>query len=305
MEFSSTQLMLGWLLLIAFTCAVIFMIRFIVKQGTYAARTNSGTPAGTKTRLSERTKYRGANTSRFSGIIALIGFAVSLAFSLLTISWVQYEKPLYVTSDEVWNKDEITEIPRIKFPSKPKPPVLVAPDKIAEPEPILPLEPVNEPVASPIENPLASQDSTVSSEPGNFVIPVPPPLLREPESDAPFLRVEQMPRFPGCETLEGTNAEKYACAERRLLEYIYARVKYPAIASENEIQGKVTVKFIVEKDGRISDAHIIRDIGGGCGEEVLRVVNGMNAMAERWTPGKQQGRPVRVVFSLPVSFRLK
>jgi protein TonB len=82
-------------------------------------------------------------------------------------------------------------------------------------------------------------------------------------------------------------------------------VKYPAIARENGIQGRVVVQFVVEKDGKITDANVVRDIGAGCGEEALRVVNSMNGMNQRWTPGKQRGKPVRVQFTLPVSFKLQ
>jgi protein TonB len=82
-------------------------------------------------------------------------------------------------------------------------------------------------------------------------------------------------------------------------------VKYPAIARENGIQGRVVVQFVVEKDGKITDANVVRDIGAGCGEEALRVVNSMNSMNQRWTPGKQRGKPVRVQFTLPVSFKLQ
>jgi protein TonB len=89
------------------------------------------------------------------------------------------------------------------------------------------------------------------------------------------------------------------------LEYIYKNVKYPAIARENGIQGRVVVQFVVEKDGKITDATVVRDIGAGCGEEALRVVNSMNGMNTRWTPGQQRGQPVRVQFTLPVSFKLQ
>jgi protein TonB len=65
------------------------------------------------------------------------------------------------------------------------------------------------------------------------------------------------------------------------------------------------IQFVVEKDGKIADPRIVRDIGAGCGEEALRVVEMMNGMSERWTPGKQRGRPVRVQFTLPVRFRLE
>ena len=114
-----------------------------------------------------------------------------------------------------------------------------------------------------------------------------------------------MPRFPGCDDEGGNNAEKYACAQKKLLEYVYKNVKYPAIARENGIQGGVVVQFIVEKDGSITDIRIARDIGAGCGEESLRVVESMNNMPQKWTPGKQRGKSVRVQFTLPIKFKLQ
>ena len=67
----------------------------------------------------------------------------------------------------------------------------------------------------------------------------------------------------------------------------------------------VVVRFVVEKDGSITDAQVVRDIGAGCGDEAMRVVSMMNGMGEKWTPGKQRGRPVRVQFNLPVKFQLE
>ena len=113
-----------------------------------------------------------------------------------------------------------------------------------------------------------------------------------------------MPRFPGCENLPTTD-EKKACADKKMLEFIYKNIKYPAIARENGIEGMVVVTFVVEKDGKVTDARVVRDIGGQCGQEALRVVSLMNDEGIRWTPGKQRGRPVRVQFNLPVRFKLE
>lgn len=110
--------------------------------------------------------------------------------------------------------------------------------------------------------------------------------------------VEVMPRFPGCETL-GTKQEKEDCSMRKLVEFVYGNVKYPETA--DGISGTVIVGFIVEKDGSLDHLKIVRDIGGGCGEEALRVVR----MMPRWIPGAQHGNPVRVEYQLPVKFSLR
>lgn len=111
--------------------------------------------------------------------------------------------------------------------------------------------------------------------------------VKESVSDPSFIVVEQMPEFPG--------------GEEALYQFLGSNLSYPDTAKEQNITGKVIVSFVVEKDGRITNAKVIKDIGGGCGDEALRVVNKM----PRWKPGKQKGKPVRVQFSLPFVFNLE
>ena len=82
--------------------------------------------------------------------------------------------------------------------------------------------------------------------------------------------------------------------------FIYRIINYPQEAMDSNIQGRVVVTFIVEKDGQILDASVLEDIGGGCGEEAIRVIKAM----PKWKPGMQKGKPVRVRYTLPVTFRL-
>ena len=136
--------------------------------------------------------------------------------------------------------------------------------------------------------------------------PPPPPVIEEPDLDVDiiFKVVEQAPRFPGCEAIAGDNKAKKACADKAMLQFIYKHIQYPAIARENGIEGTVVVRFVVEKDGSIQQATVVRDIGGGCGAEGLRVVNLMNAQQKFWMPGMQRGKAVRVQFNLPITYRL-
>lgn len=85
-----------------------------------------------------------------------------------------------------------------------------------------------------------------------------------------------------------------------LFLYLSKNVQYPKFARENDIQGTVFVTFVVEKDGRISNIEILRGIGGGCDEEVVRVIQNM----PRWIPGTMQNEYVRQQISLPVKFTL-
>ena len=108
----------------------------------------------------------------------------------------------------------------------------------------------------------------------------------EGEVAADFRVVEYEPEFPG-----GMGA---------LYAFLKENIRYPEAARKNRIEGKVYVTFTVEKDGSITHAQILHDIGGGCGEEAIRVVNSM----PRWKPGTQRGKPVRIPFNLPVIFKL-
>ena len=98
--------------------------------------------------------------------------------------------------------------------------------------------------------------------------------------------VEQMPSFPG-----GISG---------LMTYLNQNIRYPAVAQENCVQGRVIVSFVVEKDGHISDVTVLRSVDPSLDKEAIRVVKNM----PRWTPGKQGGEPVRVRYNVPVSFRL-
>lgn len=92
----------------------------------------------------------------------------------------------------------------------------------------------------------------------------------------------------------------YAGGEEALYGFLNANIKYPTIARENNISGTVVVNFVVEKDGSITNVKVLKDIGGGCGEEAVRVVKSM----PKWNVGKQNGEPVRVAFNLPIKFTL-
>lgn len=108
----------------------------------------------------------------------------------------------------------------------------------------------------------------------------------EPEEQTIFEVVEQMPEFPG-----GTAA---------LMQYLNKNIKYPVIAQEQGTQGRVIVQFVVNKDGSIVDAQVVRSVDPYLDKEAIRVINTM----PKWTPGKQRGKPVRVKFTVPVAFRL-
>jgi len=134
------------------------------------------------------------------------------------------------------------------------------------------------------------------------VIPPPPPPPPEPEVEEIFKVVEQMPVFQGCENMSDDKAKK-ACSDSLLLAFIYGHLQYPAIARAKDIEGTVIIQFVLEKNGQIRDTRIIRDIGGQCGAEVLRILRLLND-EEKWKPSSARGKSVRVQYNLPVKFKL-
>lgn len=120
-----------------------------------------------------------------------------------------------------------------------------------------------------------------------------------------YVAVEEMPRFPGCEQLDTTIAEKQKCASQQLLTFMYSNIRYPQEALQQELEGTVVLTFVVEKDGTISNLQVRKDIGGGCGLEAMRVASQMNGIGVRWSPGKKDGNPVRTQFNLPIRFKIE
>lgn len=116
----------------------------------------------------------------------------------------------------------------------------------------------------------------------------PPEIEEEEIVEAEIFKVvEEMPEFPG--------------GSAKLMEYIQKNIKYPMMARESDIQGRVFVNFVVEPDGTISNVAVLRGIGGGCDEEAVRVVNSM----PKWKPGKQRGSAVRCAYTVPIIFKLQ
>ena len=107
------------------------------------------------------------------------------------------------------------------------------------------------------------------------------------EENKVFDIVEQMPSFPG--------------GPAQLMKWLAEHVQYPAVALKTGVQGRVIIRFIVEGDGSITDANVVRSVDSLLDKEAVRVVSNM----PKWIPGKQNGAPVRVKYNVPVTFRLQ
>ena len=134
---------------------------------------------------------------------------------------------------------------------------------------------------------LTSEDTQMDAQTVTYT---PPPAVEEEEEEAAqqiFTVVEEMPKFPG--------------GDAELLKFISKSIRYPVIAQENGIQGRVICSFVVNRDGSIVDAQVLRGVDPSLDKEALRVINSM----PKWSPGKQRGKPVRVKYTVPITFRLQ
>ena len=136
---------------------------------------------------------------------------------------------------------------------------------------------------------IGTQDFNEGSEEGTKVITENMQIVEEKveEDRTVFEVVEQMPSFPG--------------GDAALMSFLSKNIHYPAIAEENGIQGRVVATFVVERDGSISDVKVVKSIDPSLDKEAVRVLKSM----PKWIPGKQNGSPVRVKYTVPVTFRLQ
>ncbi|AHW59988.1 outer membrane transport energization protein TonB [Draconibacterium orientale] len=210
----------------------------------------------------------------------LIGLVVALGLSLLAFEWTT--KPSKAADlGQIQTAEVEEEIIPITREQEVKPPPPPPPPKVIEV-----LNIVDDDVE--IEDELEIEDTEADEETVIDVAPVIETVEEEEEEEAQvFFIVEDMPEFPG--------------GDLALRKYIANAIKYPVIAQENGIQGKVYVTFVVSKTGKVTDAKIARGVDPSLDKEALRVVNALPA----WKPGKQRGKPVNVSYTVPINFVLQ
>lgn len=232
-----------------------------------------------------------------------IGLLFALSFVIFAFNWTVYPSDPHSLVVPDYEEEMLEVIPNTP-PEAPKlpPPSFAATSSNQDFnfQEILPPDPVTPLPVTPFPEPDPTPGPVYSDEP--YPEPRPMPLPEKVEVEPPIIFSEIMPRFPGCEEEPNlSDAERRDCANLELLKYVQQRLDYPVFARDNGIEGTVVLRFIIEKDGSVSNPEIVKEIGGGCGKEALRVVKEMPT----WKPGKQGGRPVRVIMNLPVKFKLQ
>ena len=229
-----------------------------------------------------------ADLTKNSSLYFAIGLAAVLFISWQAIEWKTYDKSGYgyeALNVEDEDDEEVPITEQLKTPPPPPPPPPPAPEviEIVEDE-----EEVEETV---IESTETDQEEIVEIED----IEVEDDFE---DVDVPFAVIEDVPIYPGCERV--AKSERRNCFQDKINKHIRKNFRYPEIAQEMGIQGRVYVNFIIAKDGSITNVRMLGP-DKNLEKEAARIISRLPKM----TPGKQRGRPVRVPFSIPITFRLQ
>ena len=220
-----------------------------------------------------------ADLEKRKGLYFEIGLVVILAVCLCAFSIKSYDKDestgaSQAQAEEMEEMDEIENTDVEETPPPPPPPA------VQEVE-----------VLNVVEDNVETETIEVTTEETEQEVVIAAPVeapVEEEEEEVVFVVVESMPEFPG--------------GQQALFKYLSENVKYPVIAQENGIQGRVICQFVVNKDGSIVDVEVVRSGGDpSLDKEAIRVIKSM----PNWKPGKQRGKAVRVKYTVPVNFKLQ
>ena len=210
-------------------------------------------------------------------IYVLMGLIFVLSLVYVALEWTEREVTKYEVTDTEFLFEEEVEIQQTSQETPPPPP----PPAVQEVE-----------VLNVVEDNVETESIEINTEDDKeaevvIAAPVEAPEEEE-EEEVVFVVVESMPEFPG--------------GQQALFKYLAENVKYPVIAQENGIQGRVICQFVVNKDGKIVDVEVVRSGGDpSLDKEAVRVIKSM----PNWKAGKQRGKAVRVKYTLPVNFKLQ
>lgn len=207
----------------------------------------------------------------------LIGFVFVLSACYVALEWTEKEVTVYEVIDEDFLIEDELDIQQTTQDLTPPPP----PAPVQEIEALTVVEDDKEVARVEINTEDTKEEVVIAA-------PVEAAPVEEEVEEEIFVVVENMPEFPG--------------GQAALFKFLSENVKYPVIAQENGIQGRVICQFTVNKDGSIVDVEVVRSGGdASLDKEAVRVIKSM----PKWTPGKQRGKPVRVKYTVPVNFKLQ
>lgn len=227
----------------------------------------------------EAKKSDKANLEKRKGLFLQIGLVTVLALLLIAFEWTTREVSTGNLGEleEVVMEEEIIPITRpeeVQPPPPPPPPQITETLEIVEDDVDIEDELIIDDVEARADTRIEFNEMVMEEE--------------EAAEQEIFFIVEDMPDFQG----KGQDGFR---------QYIAENLKYPQIAAENGIQGRVFVQFVVNEDGTVSDATVVRGVDPALDREAVRVV----MSSPQWTPGKQRGEPVRVAFTFPINFVLQ
>ena len=210
-------------------------------------------------------------------IYALMGGVLVLSICFVAFEWTEKEVTKYDVVDQDFLIEEEIDIQQTTQETPPPPP----PPAVQEVE-----------ILNVVDDDVKTESVEIKTEDDKDVEvviapPVEAPVVEEVEEEI-FVVVESMPEFPG--------------GAQEMMKFIAENIKYPVIAQENGIQGRVICQFVIEKNGSVTDIQVVRSSGdASLDKEAERVIKNM----PKWKPGKQRGKPVRVKYTIPVAFRLQ
>lgn len=222
-------------------------------------------------------KSEKASLERDKLIYVLMGLVFVLSLCYVALEWTEREVTKYEVQDTEFLFEDELDIQQTTQETPPPPP----PPAVQEVE-----------VLNVVEDNVETESIEVNAEDDQeqevvIAAPVEAPVEEE-EEEVVFVVVEKMPEFPG--------------GQQALFKYLSENVKYPMIAQENGIQGRVICQFVVNRDGSIVDVEVVRSGGdASLDKEAIRVIKSM----PKWKPGQQRGKPVRVKYTVPVNFKLQ
>ena len=224
-----------------------------------------------------------------SSLYFVIGLCLILFISWQAIEWKTYEKSVFDYESLTVQEEEEEEIPIINQPDlpppRPPPPVAQAPTEIEI------VEDEKEVEETIIESSETTKDEIIEVERVEIEEEV-------EEIDVPFAVIEDVHVYPGCENVEKDQLR--TCFQDKINKHILKNFRYPEIAQEMGIQGRVYVNFVISKEGNITNIKI-----GGPDKNLEKEAHRIISLLPNITPGKQRGKPVNVPFSIPIVFKLQ